>query len=162
MGYPIDWVRMRVDGLPRGKGTHRTVPRKGKGGVAYQAKIPDPATEAWEAKLAWAARMALGRLGMIPKGVPVRCMLRARFAVPASYSARLRAQCLAGLIRPTGKPDLDNVCKAIGDGLNQVAWADDSQVTEWIVSKVYHEQPGVLLSWQAIDTARDLSRAAGQ
>lgn len=47
----------------------------------------------------------------------------------------------------TGKPDLDNLIKAVMDGLtNAQIWGDDSQVT-WISSgKFYHsegEKPGV-------------------
>ena len=41
-------------------------------------------------------------------------------------------------IRPhTQKPDADNLAKAIADGLNRIAWADDSQVYELAVRKVW-------------------------
>lgn len=36
---------------------------------------------------------------------------------------------------PTGKPDLDNVVKLIGDALNGVVWRDDSQISELYVSR---------------------------
>ena len=41
----------------------------------------------------------------------------------------------------TGKPDLDNVAKAILDGLNTVAFEDDSQIIALQISKFYDERP---------------------
>lgn len=41
----------------------------------------------------------------------------------------------------TGKPDLDNVAKAILDGLNAVAFEDDSQIVGLQISKSYGERP---------------------
>jgi len=41
----------------------------------------------------------------------------------------------------TGKPDLDNVAKAILDGLNTVAFEDDSQIVGLQISKFYDERP---------------------
>lgn len=41
----------------------------------------------------------------------------------------------------TGKPDLDNVAKAILDGLNTVAFEDDSQIVGLQISKFYGERP---------------------
>lgn len=37
----------------------------------------------------------------------------------------------------TYKPDADNVAKLVLDALNDVAWADDAQVDELVVSKGY-------------------------
>jgi len=39
--------------------------------------------------------------------------------------------------RPSVKPDLDKVCRGIGDALTGVAWKDDSQVVELNARKVY-------------------------
>jgi len=41
---------------------------------------------------------------------------------------RFRADALAGLIRPTKKPDLDNIIKHLKDVFKGVFWVDDSQV----------------------------------
>ena len=41
----------------------------------------------------------------------------------------------------TGKPDLDNVAKAILDGLNAVAFEDDSQIVGLQITKSYGERP---------------------
>lgn len=45
-----------------------------------------------------------------------------------------------GLERPTKKPDLDNVAKAILDGLNGIAFVDDSQIIALTVMKTYDER----------------------
>lgn len=47
--------------------------------------------------------------------------------------------------KPTKKPDLDNIAKAVLDGLNGVAFVDDSQVVRLIVDKHYAEQPKVVV-----------------
>lgn len=46
---------------------------------------------------------------------------------------------------PTVKPDLDNIIKAVLDGLNSVAF-DDKQVCVLEARKVYHETPCVEVS----------------
>lgn len=48
-----------------------------------------------------------------------------------------------GNIRPTKKPDCDNIAKIILDALNGIAYHDDSQVIELSVSKFYSEEPRV-------------------
>lgn len=44
------------------------------------------------------------------------------------------------------KPDLDNIAKAICDGLNGVAYADDKQIVKLSMSKVYSQIDCVLVS----------------
>ena len=62
-------------------------------------------------------------------------------AVPASWPKKRRADALAGIIRPTGRPDMDNVIKAILDSLNGRMWRDDSQVVSLYAEKRYAETP---------------------
>ena len=50
---------------------------------------------------------------------------------------------LKGNIRPTKKPDCDNVLKIVADSLNQIAYKDDSQIVETSVKKYYAEIPRV-------------------
>ena len=54
-----------------------------------------------------------------------------------------RQQMLAGLIRPTKKPDLDNVIKSILDALNKVAYHDDTQIVSLSMEKFYSDSPRV-------------------
>ena len=49
----------------------------------------------------------------------------------------------AGEICATKKPDADNVLKAIKDAMNDVVYADDAQVVEISLIKVYGDDPRV-------------------
>lgn len=66
---------------------------------------------------------------------PVKITIRATFEPPQSWSKKKTAE---HLNRPhTQRPDLDNIGKAICDGLNRIAFADDSQIAEMNVRKVW-------------------------
>lgn len=58
----------------------------------------------------------------------------ARFPIPKSWSKKKREQALRGEIKP-GKPDGDNIIKAVLDGLNGVAFSDDSRVSRHYCDK---------------------------
>lgn len=79
----------------------------------------------------------------------------AYMTVPASWSNRKRAAALADQVRPTGKPDFDNLAKSLCDAVKGIVWRDDSQVTDphgpW---KRYSDRPRLVievrsLSWVA-------------
>lgn len=38
---------------------------------------------------------------------------------------------------PTVRPDIDNIIKSVTDGLNNIAWEDDSQICRLIAEKQY-------------------------
>jgi Holliday junction resolvase RusA-like endonuclease len=61
--------------------------------------------------------------------------------VPNSWSKKKRAEALIGDIKPVSKPDLDNIIKSIGDGLNGIVWEDDSQICVISARKQYGEEP---------------------
>ena len=56
---------------------------------------------------------------------------------PASWSQKKQRAALAGEIRPTSKPDIDNVLKAIADACNDVVWRDDKQIADLVMRKSY-------------------------
>jgi Holliday junction resolvase RusA-like endonuclease len=72
----------------------------------------------------------------------------AMLPIPASWSKRKRADAAAGIVRPTGKPDGDNLAKSICDAANGLLWADDGQIVHLTVSKVYSDKPGTVLTVQ--------------
>lgn len=47
----------------------------------------------------------------------------------------------SGELRPTTKPDADNLIKGIKDGMSKIIWHDDAQIVEMTVRKYYSEQP---------------------
>lgn len=128
-----------VPGEPQGKGRAR-ISTAGRFARAYT-----PAkTVAYESLVAVVAQQAMGEQNPWDCACAVR--LVAVFPVPASWSKKKQAQAMAGEIRPTKKPDADNVMKAIYDGMNGVVWKDDSQAVDNYVSKRYGAQPGVIVS----------------
>ena len=67
----------------------------------------------------------------------------AYYEIPKSTSKKKRAEMLAHKIRPTKKPDWDNIGKIVCDSLNLVAYHDDSAVVDSQVRKFYSEQPRI-------------------
>ena len=80
--------------------------------------------------------------------------IRAYYGIPKSVSKKKREQMTSCLIRPTKKPDADNIQKIICDSLNLIAYHDDSSIVESHVSKYYSDRPRVSV------TIRSLGRGA--
>lgn len=63
----------------------------------------------------------------------------AYYPIPKSTSNANRVLMLSGRVRPTKRPDLDNIAKSICDALNGVAYKDDSQIVKLTVAKYYSD-----------------------
>lgn len=69
---------------------------------------------------------------------PLTLYVNAHFAIPASKPKSWRQAALNGQIRPTVKPDADNLAKHLKDVMTQMGfWHDDKQVVELVVRKWY-------------------------
>lgn len=79
-----------------------------------------------------------------PTEKPVLLTMHAYYAVPKSFSRKKHEmavnESMINRVVPTKKPDLDNIIKCI-DGLNGIAWKDDSQVVNIVATKEYAEMP---------------------
>ena len=71
----------------------------------------------------------------------VKVRILAYFPIPKSASKKRQKMMAEGEIRHTTKPDGENVSKAILDGLNRMAYDDDSNIVELHVEKWYSEEP---------------------
>ena len=71
--------------------------------------------------------------------------IKAYFEIPKSVSKKKREQMMSGNIRPTIKPDLDNIAKSVLDALNKLAYLDDKQIVLLKVEKFYDVCPRVEL-----------------
>lgn len=69
----------------------------------------------------------------------VKAKIDVGYPIPKSMSKSARNEAMQDLIKPQKKPDLDNVAKAILDSLNKIAYDDDKQIVELIISKHYRE-----------------------
>ncbi len=134
----IDFI---VYGPPQGKGRPIAGHRFATGGVKLPCMRTPAKTVAYEGLVAHCGAAAMAGAPLLDGPVELRLFIECQ--VPASWSKKKQAQALAGEILPTTKPDVDNVIKAIGDGLNGVVWKDDVQVTDVITRKRYAEKPQV-------------------
>lgn len=63
--------------------------------------------------------------------------------IPKSASKKKQEMMRQGLIKPTKKPDWDNIAKIIGDALNKTAYPDDKQIVDARIIKEFSEEPRV-------------------
>ena len=61
-------------------------------------------------------------------------------SIPKSTPKKNIDDMLNAYVRPTKKPDADNIAKLILDSLNKVAYNDDSQIVDLYISKWYGEK----------------------
>ncbi len=130
-----------VPGEPRGKGRPRATIRRSKSGTAHAGTYTDAKTRAYEAKVTAAAVKAMA--GATPYVGPLAVRIRVRIAIPKSFSKAKRGRILLGVEHYAGAFDLDNVAKAILDGLNKVCFGDDKQIDELFVVRQPSERGGV-------------------
>lgn len=126
-------MQIFIPGKPQGKGR----PRYWKG----HAVTPE-STMTYEQMIAMLWKCE--RYGVSDK--PISVEITAFYLVPKSWSKKKQAAVYAGEIKPTVKPDIDNIVKIVLDGLNGVAFTDDKQVIEIQAQKCYvfdDEQEGV-------------------
>lgn len=60
-------------------------------------------------------------------------------AIPKSVSKKKAQEMLEDKVKPTKKPDIDNILKSVCDSLNKVAYTDDTQIVEMRIQKHYAE-----------------------
>ena len=129
-------VMYTVYGEPVGKGR----PRFARRGNFVSTYTPQK-TKSYEDEIRMMAKAAMGSNELLD--TPVTVAIYIRVGIPASFSKQKRKDALAGIIRPTKKPDLDNIAKCFLDSQNGVIYHDDKQVVNLHVTKVYAETPAV-------------------
>ena len=123
----IKSITIDVPGQPVAKGR----PRFTRGGFAYT-----PAkTARYEQRVRAAALRVMD--GSPPLEGPIALRLMFNMEVPKSWPKKKRADAFSGKVLPISRPDIDNICKCVIDGLNGVLFKDDSQITDLIASKRY-------------------------
>lgn len=132
-------IVVELAGEPKGKGRPRFVRRTG------HAFTPAP-TRNYEAALRYAAQAAMA--GKAPLEGPLRVELHAEFGIPQSWSKKKKAEAAGGFVKPTGRPDLDNLVKML-DAFNAVVWRDDSQVVSGTIRKSYSDRPRLIVRVEA-------------
>lgn len=110
-----------------GKPVPKQRPRMTRWGSVYT-----PAeTTRYESLVARCARAA----GAAPVSGPVAVDIQVRFPIPKSWAKARRAA--ADGAPHAQRPDIDNLQKSVLDGLNGVAFSDDSQVCSVSATKIW-------------------------
>lgn len=84
---------------------------------------------------------------------PVKVSIRAYFLVPKSYTKKKKLMIALGMLFPIIRPDADNIAKIVLDGLNKVAYKDDSQVVDLHCKKRYtfsQEREGIIVDIEEV------------
>jgi len=124
----------RANGMPKGQPRPRAFSRGGR------AAVYDPGTaEGWKSAVAVACAELEGAAIFAPLSV----MLTFYMPRPKGhYRTNGQLKPASPVFMHTGKPDADNLAKAVLDALTNIrAWQDDDQVCELTIRK-YWEQPG--------------------
>lgn len=79
------------------------------------------------------------------RDIPLELEVIVYKSIPKSFSKKKTAQALNNELRPTTKPDIDNVVKLISDALNKVAYEDDKQIVKIKCEKYYAEKDYALI-----------------
>lgn len=118
-----------VEGDAVGKGRPRVSTIAGRPRLYTPAK-----TVAWERIVADAAKAAMG--SQEPSEHPMAVGIKIDVQIPQSWSKARRSAAEQNQVHP-GKPDLDNVAKAVLDALNGIVYVDDKQVVRLTATKRY-------------------------
>ena len=122
-------MNFMVEGTPIGKGR----PKFARRGNFVSTYTPTK-TRNYEDIIRAAATQAMTEP---PITTPIAVFVYIAVPVPASASKKRRGNCLAGIEKPTKKPDIDNVAKCFLDAMNGIVYVDDSQVVSLHVTKEY-------------------------
>ncbi len=130
-------VTFTVPGNPQGKARAR---RAGNSKAMYTPQK----TRDYEAKVAAAYREQTDKMFTNPLDLTVKAFFR----IPKSWTKKKKAEALERKVS-MGKPDADNILKIVGDGLNGVAYKDDSRV--WDVHCERRFSPGCEEGWIEVE-----------
>lgn len=128
-----------IYGEPQGKGR----PRFSTNGGKVTTRTPDK-TVLYENLVVTEYRNQSGK--RFPADAMLDVRIIAYYGIPKSASKKKRHAMLDKQIRPTKKPDFDNIGKVICDSLNGIAYHDDAQIVDSQVRKFYSDTPRVVVS----------------
>jgi Holliday junction resolvase RusA-like endonuclease len=133
----MDDIKFYVPGAPVPKAR---IPANPKTGIAYTPKK----TVAYESlvRTSYASKY----LGVNPTTEPIILYVSFYFPIPASAKRKKQPDKIVHGDPHMIRPDLDNLVKAILDGLNTVAFVDDKQIVGIYARKMYGITPGAYVS----------------
>ena len=133
-----------VKGEPEGKGRPRFNPY-GKG----KKPVTPEQTLLYENLIGWEFRSQCNK--SFSEKEPIKMKITAYYSIPSSKSKKEKKLMEENIIRPTKKPDIDNVAKVYADALNHLAYHDDSQIVSLLCEKYYSYNPRVEVIISSLD-----------
>ena len=132
-------IKFTVLGEPQGKGRPRFRTVAGHA----QTYTPD-ATASYENLIACEYRRQCQDY-VFPDDAELDMRIIAYMRIPNSTSKKKKDLMRRGMIRPTKKPDIDNIFKVVADALNGVAFPDDKAIVDCQVRKFYSDRPRLMV-----------------
>ncbi len=115
---------IKIPGRPKGKSRPRFA-----NGHAYTPKT----TRDYEKEIAACYQEQDGRKHVGGLALTVEAV----FKIPESWNKKKKWETINEGRRPEVRPDIDNIVKVVMDGLNGIAYEDDSQIVEITARKIY-------------------------
>lgn len=132
-------VDFTIDGEPEGKARPRFNTKTGRAYTTDRTRMYEDYT-----KLLYRSQIKHFFEGYI------RLTVKAYYKIAKSDSKKIKEQKRANILRPSKKPDIDNVYKLIADALNDIAYKDDTQIIEGAFYKYYSDNPRVEVTIESI------------
>lgn len=137
-------ITFTIPGEPVAKGRPRATTINGMARMYTPKK-----TANYESMVALAAQQAMAGRPLMDG--PLELSFVASFTIPKGWTKKRLAAHAECPEYVTKKPDLDNLEKALGDGMNGVVFADDSQIAQTgLCCKVYGAVPGVVVTVRSL------------
>lgn len=133
-------VEFTVHGEPEGKGR----PRFNIVAGHSKPRTPDQ-TVIYENLIKTEYLLQCGQK-MFPADAMLDLRVQAYYSIPASASLKKKTKMMSQELRPTKKPDADNVIKVVADSLNKVAYRDDAQIVDAQIRKFYGIIPKLVVT----------------
>jgi len=129
-------IKFTIPGEPKGKGR----PKFSRQGKFVKTYTPETTVnyENWVKICFQEAKQE-----KLADGFQLTATIKCYFGTPKSISKKNEELCLNGGLRPTKKPDIDNIAKIILDSLNGLAYADDKNIVTCNIEKWFGEEPRV-------------------
>ena len=132
-------IKFIIDAVPMGKER----PRMARQGGFVRTYTPEKTSkyQAMVRKIFLAEHPDAAEGNTVCGDQPISMEIISYFPIPKGWSKKKHQQAVHDEIRPTVKPDFDNLAKIVADSLNGLAYDDDKQIVDAIQHKHYSEWP---------------------
>lgn len=141
-------IEFTVLGEPQGKAR----PKFSRHGTYVTVRTPEK-TKAYEENIKASFWEQCGN-EKFPEDSQLALNVYAYFKIPKNTSKKKKAVMLSGEIRPTKKPDIDNILKVVADALNGVCYKDDKCIVKMNGEKYYADVPRIEVVMRTVESKK--------